>query len=139
MRNRIPKKSSLARRGVIPTEDSVECVGKVDTAAHLFLHCNYSAAVWYVFFKWLGLYSVCYLIRCLEFFTGSFGIRRFGNFEERGITEFLKMILRSLWRCWMPSKYSLGDGACVGILCLMRCYMNGCGIQVCLSCNRGGK
>jgi hypothetical protein len=61
MHNRIPKKSNLAHRGVIPRGDSVECVccvGKFETTAHLFLHCDYAAAVWCGVFRWLGLYSV---------------------------------------------------------------------------------
>ncbi|GAU34065.1 hypothetical protein TSUD_255610 [Trifolium subterraneum] len=55
--DRIPTRDNLWRRAVIRDDDAVcpLCVGEVETARHLFLHCCVSAEIWYAVIRWLGV------------------------------------------------------------------------------------
>ena len=60
LRNRVPTKDNLVHRGVLSTTD-MTCVagcGQTETAVHLFLHCNFSCNLWYLVWKWIGIFSV---------------------------------------------------------------------------------
>jgi hypothetical protein len=56
--DRIPTRCNLEVRGIIGPElpwECVGCVGKKETACHLFLHCPCVMKVWQEIFKWLGV------------------------------------------------------------------------------------
>jgi hypothetical protein len=58
--DRLPTKENLCRRGILQQDVSAcgLCGGSVESSRHLFLHCNFSAAVWYDLCRWLGLVIV---------------------------------------------------------------------------------
>jgi hypothetical protein len=58
--DRIPTKSNLCRRGIIRVgEDKCSVCGVgTETARHLFLHCPFTANVWYGVNRWLGVMVV---------------------------------------------------------------------------------
>ncbi|KAK2449803.1 hypothetical protein QL285_008959 [Trifolium repens] len=55
--NKIPTRENLRRRNVLTSDESkcVFCDLYVESANHLFLHCGYSAEVWYALTRWLGV------------------------------------------------------------------------------------
>jgi hypothetical protein len=58
LHNRIPTKDNLVSRGILRGDASgscVMCTGSVETASHLFLHCNFVFSIWLVVFRWLGV------------------------------------------------------------------------------------
>ncbi|KAK2409313.1 hypothetical protein QL285_044747 [Trifolium repens] len=59
--DRLPTASNLEYRGIISPDtcrDCVNCVGRVESSVHLFLHCPKALVVWYEVFKWLGVVIV---------------------------------------------------------------------------------
>jgi hypothetical protein len=58
--DRIPTKQNLVRRGILLNEAAgcVLCDGATETSKHLFLHCRFTAAVWYEVYRWLGFILV---------------------------------------------------------------------------------
>jgi len=33
-------------------------VGSMETSSHLFLHCNHYGSVWYLIYRWIGVFTV---------------------------------------------------------------------------------
>jgi hypothetical protein len=59
--DRLPTTSNLEYRGIISPDtcrDCVNCVGRVESAVHLFLHCPKALVVWYEVFRWLSVVIV---------------------------------------------------------------------------------
>ncbi|GAU32684.1 hypothetical protein TSUD_145580 [Trifolium subterraneum] len=58
--DRIPTKENLCHRAILHNDESlcVACGGAVETSCHLFLHCDFAAAVWYAICRWLGVVLV---------------------------------------------------------------------------------
>ena len=57
LRNRIPTKTNLLRRGVLPQNDTM-CVGGCGcpkTAIHLFIACDIFCSTWSFLWRWLGI------------------------------------------------------------------------------------
>jgi hypothetical protein len=54
--NRIPTRDNLRRRGVIRAQDSFcpFCSLEEESSCHLFLHCRFSATIWYEIIRWFG-------------------------------------------------------------------------------------
>lgn len=60
LRDRLPAKSNLIYRGVIPSEAGL-CVsgcGALESAQHLFLSCSYFALLWPLVRNWIGFVGV---------------------------------------------------------------------------------
>lgn len=60
LRDRLPTKSNLIYRGVIPTEAGL-CVsgcGALESTQHLFLSCSYFASLWSLVRDWIGFVGV---------------------------------------------------------------------------------
>ncbi|PNX71881.1 hypothetical protein L195_g027767, partial [Trifolium pratense] len=60
-RSRIPKKTSLAHRGIQVDDGSLDCVhclAREEDAPHLFLFCDFASQVWKAIFRWLGVIIV---------------------------------------------------------------------------------
>ncbi|XP_024626742.1 uncharacterized protein [Medicago truncatula] len=60
LRDRLPTKSNLIYRGVIPSEAGL-CVygcGVLESAQHLFLSCSYFALLWSLVRDWIGFVGV---------------------------------------------------------------------------------
>jgi len=60
LRDRLPTKDNLFRRGVIAANDRL-CVGgcgSLESTPHLFLHCNVFGEVWHLIHRWLAVCSV---------------------------------------------------------------------------------
>jgi hypothetical protein len=60
LRNMLPTKDNLVHRGVLLSTDTA-CVGECDhieSATHLFLHCNVFGSLWSHVWNWLGISSV---------------------------------------------------------------------------------
>ena len=60
IRDRLPTKDNLFRRGVIAS-DARLCLGgcgSLETSPHLFLHCHFLCEVWQFIHRWLGVCSV---------------------------------------------------------------------------------
>jgi len=58
--DRLPTKDNLFRQGVLD-QNSLDCItgyGSAESAAHLFLHCNFFGSVWHFIYGWLGIYVV---------------------------------------------------------------------------------
>jgi hypothetical protein len=55
--NKIPTRDNLRRRNVLSLADSrcIFCDLYVESTCHLFLHCCYTAEVWYALTRWLGV------------------------------------------------------------------------------------
>jgi hypothetical protein len=55
--DRVPTKDNLHYRGILSQEEIVcsVCADKIETASHLFLHCDFAANVWYALNRWLGV------------------------------------------------------------------------------------
>ena len=60
LRNRLPTKDNLVQRGILIPTDGVCVAGcnVLETATHLFLHCNIFGALWSNVRTWLGIYLV---------------------------------------------------------------------------------
>jgi hypothetical protein len=61
VRDRLPTRENLRKRGVVGNggvTDCVHCNGIPEAAVHLFLHCNFASSVWKAVFRWLGLVLV---------------------------------------------------------------------------------
>jgi hypothetical protein len=56
-RNRLPTKDNLALRGILHSNETtcVEGCASTKSAAHLFLHCNFSGELWSNVLNWLGI------------------------------------------------------------------------------------
>jgi len=55
--DRIPTKINLARRNVLPTDESLLCSlcgSGEETSSHIFLHCEVMLRVWEKVFRWLN-------------------------------------------------------------------------------------
>lgn len=56
--DRIPTKLNLARRRVLPLDDSVNCVFcnlRAEISSHIFLHCQFAFKVWSKVLGWLHI------------------------------------------------------------------------------------
>jgi hypothetical protein len=58
--DRIPTKVNLACRGIIRTDETAcpLCGDLPESSCHLFLHCRFTAAVWYALNRWLDVMIV---------------------------------------------------------------------------------
>jgi hypothetical protein len=58
--DRIPTKENLYRRRIIQAEEALclICARVMESANHLFLHCNFAASVWYAINRWLDVLIV---------------------------------------------------------------------------------
>jgi hypothetical protein len=58
--DKLPTKNNLLRRDVIRVDDAYcpFCNLEVESACHLFLHCSYTARIWYDITRWYGVISV---------------------------------------------------------------------------------
>jgi len=59
--DRIPTRSNLAKRNIIPTDNPTVCVfcdGTEETTTNLFLHCHVVRAIWVIIMRWLGFVLV---------------------------------------------------------------------------------
>jgi hypothetical protein len=54
--DRVPTRENLCRRGVVGAVDSMcpFCSLEVESVCHLFLHCSYTAKIWYAVINWYG-------------------------------------------------------------------------------------
>jgi hypothetical protein len=58
LRNRLPTKDNLLRRNIINSDDTMCATagcGIMESAQHLFLHCDTSRELWHNVLNWLGL------------------------------------------------------------------------------------
>jgi hypothetical protein len=58
--DKIPSRDNLRRRGVIRLQDALcpSCSSEVESACHFFLHCPYSASIWYDVTRWYGVVAI---------------------------------------------------------------------------------
>jgi hypothetical protein len=58
--NRVPTRENLRHRGVIGGDDSrcPFCNKAVESTCHLFLHCDFTASIWYAIMRWFGVVAV---------------------------------------------------------------------------------
>jgi hypothetical protein len=58
--DKLPTRGNLNRRNILNLDESrcVFCGLDVELACHLFLHCNFTAEVWYALSRWLGIVLV---------------------------------------------------------------------------------
>ena len=98
MKDSLPTKSNLQRRGIIQAEDDM-CVSGCDTeetASHMFLHCEVFGSLWQHIRSWIGVFGVDPPIISEHFFqfthyTGYTKARR----------SFLQLIwLLGVWLIW---------------------------------------
>jgi hypothetical protein len=57
--DRIPTRTNLEKRGMLPVGapwECLGCVGMCENSTHLFLHCPCAMWVWGEIFKWIGVY-----------------------------------------------------------------------------------
>jgi hypothetical protein len=98
LRNRLPTKDNLVQRQVIQNSDTA-CItgcGGLETATHLFLHCNIFSSLWYNVYRWLHISSVTPSNIRQHFiqFTSMAGL-------PRSTYTFLKIIwFASVWVLW---------------------------------------
>jgi len=60
LRDRLPTKTNLLRRGILPSE-AITCVagcGNDESAHHLFLHCELFGSLWQHIRNWIGISGV---------------------------------------------------------------------------------
>jgi hypothetical protein len=74
--DRIPTRLNLDLRGILAPEVSLECVGcvgRLESASHLFLHCPKAMVVWYALFRWIGVVIVMpeSIATCFEILRGA--------------------------------------------------------------------
>ena len=60
LRNRLPTRDNLARRGILHSDASTCAAGcdVSESALHLFINCDYSSRLWTNVRFWLGIYEV---------------------------------------------------------------------------------
>jgi hypothetical protein len=60
LQDRIQTKENLYKRRMLQLDQQtcVMCNRCIESASHLFLHCDYAAKVWYALTKWLGIYLI---------------------------------------------------------------------------------
>jgi len=58
--NRLPTKQNLVKRGIFLLTDGTCVTGcdDIESATHLFLHCNTFSVLWTLVRSWLGIFSV---------------------------------------------------------------------------------
>ncbi|GAU25119.1 hypothetical protein TSUD_274080 [Trifolium subterraneum] len=98
LRNRIPTRDCLSRRGILAAGGSRECVhcqGREETALHLFLFCDFAFRVWSAIFQWLGVVIVMppNLFILFDCFVGAAGC----NKRAKG---FLLIWHTTVWAIW---------------------------------------
>jgi hypothetical protein len=95
--NRIPTKENLCKRGIIPQHQSVciFCNGSLESAVHLFLHCDTAAKVWYEIMSWLGLVIIVPLNIASAF----------ACLVEHGKGKKEKVCLSLIWNSYMWSMW----------------------------------
>jgi len=82
--DRIPTKVNLAKRWLLGMDDPKRCVFcelEVESAAHLFLHCDLVSKVWRKVMRWLNFNFITPPNLFIHTFFGCFGfliIRLFG-------------------------------------------------------------
>jgi hypothetical protein len=96
--NRIPTKDNLARRGIlggVTHGNCVMCSGMLETANHLFLHCDYAFSIWLEVFRWLGVTVVMPtdLSMLFEYFIG---LAR----SKKSRKGFMLVWHTTLWLIW---------------------------------------
>jgi len=60
LKDRLPTRSNLHRRGILPVEEA-SCVlgcGQVESASHLFIHCDVFGTLWQHIRSWIGVSGV---------------------------------------------------------------------------------
>jgi len=97
-RDRLSTKDNLLRRGVIGNDLSL-CVngrGFMETSSHLFLHCNHFGSVWYLIYRWTGVFTVSPLQVANHFHHFSFlaGVSKVG----RSILQVIWFAM--MWKIW---------------------------------------
>ncbi|PNY13317.1 hypothetical protein L195_g009970 [Trifolium pratense] len=100
--DRIPTRKNLKVRGLLGVDMPWECVGSVESAIHLFLHCPSAMVVWYDIFRWLGVVIVIppSLSLLFEIMRGVTRIWRAGNnaifangsFTPKAIVDDIKVL-----------------------------------------------
>jgi hypothetical protein len=96
--DRIPTSCNLQLQGVIPTEDSrecVSCVGRLETSNNLILHCPKAMMVWYGVFRWLRV-----VIVMPSSISSLFEVVRGVAKNKKGRLGFLMIWHVSIWSIW---------------------------------------
>jgi hypothetical protein len=97
--NRIPTKSNLSVRQVLAPDTSLDCVmclGELESANHMFLHCQFAMKVWENVMRWLGFHFMIppNLFILWENWDGVSGVKKMCN----GFRMIWHAVVWSLWR-----------------------------------------
>jgi hypothetical protein len=124
--DRIPTRQNLRRRNVIRSHDAYcpFCALEVESARHLFLHCRFTAAVWYALNRWLEVMIVLppdpLMSYCLLVGTGGnknlgkacqlFGLLLCGSFGRLEMTGYLIISMETWRKRWTKFSVPRGNG-----------------------------
>jgi hypothetical protein len=98
LHNRIPTKDNLMRRGIYRGDslgNCVACVGSLESASHLFLHCDFAYSIWLDIFRWLDVIVIMpgSLSSLFEYFIG---LAR----SKKARKGFMLIWHTTLWQIW---------------------------------------
>ena len=108
IRDRLPTKDNLLRRGVIHF-DSRLCgagCGTNETSYHLFLHCNFLGTVWHSLYRWIGI-SVANPFSVSDHFH-QFGFC--GGIARRRRSILQVIWFATVWKIWKERNNRLFNG-----------------------------
>jgi len=109
IRDRLPTKDNLFRRGVIASDARV-CIGgcgSLETSPRLFLHCGFFGEVWHFIHRWLG---VCLAIPSEPAnYLNQFGAVS-GNCYEPRQSILLLIWYATMWEIWKERDNMIFNG-----------------------------
>jgi hypothetical protein len=117
LRDRLPTKNNLLRRGVIQATDT-DCTtgcGELETVTHLFLGCDTYGSLWSYVLHWLGISSVLHgdLRHHFVQFTHQAGL-------PRSSYLYLRLIwFASVWVIWKERNNRVFNNVALGVEVLL--------------------
>jgi hypothetical protein len=98
LHNRIPTKDNLASRGILRGDvpgSCVVCSGSLESATHLFIHCDFAFSIWLGIFRWLVVSFVmpATLSTMFKYFVG---LAR----SKKSRKGFMLVWHTMLWQIW---------------------------------------
>jgi len=101
IRDRLPTKDNLIRRGILDSDDSLCVGGSMETSPHLFLHCQFFGEVWHFIHLCFGVYSV--IPNVPADFVG-------GNCSKGRLSILQLIWYATVWKIWKERNNRIFNG-----------------------------
>lgn len=111
--NRLPTRSNLAIRDIIPQSGNQNCPlcdGTLEIASYLFRECGKASDIWYSCYNWLGVSYVCQN-QISSHFESTVGI----FYGKMGGLLAIGLQISIVWTLWKNKNKQIFEGKCFDV------------------------